>query len=61
MKGIGDLVAVVAQPIAKAIDSVAGTKISTCGGCQKRKEFLNRAVPFSKPETIFLDHDHNLQ
>lgn len=39
--GLGDMVEKVAQPIAKAIDAVAGTKIAECGGCKKRKEFLN--------------------
>jgi hypothetical protein len=35
-------VAAVAQPIAGAIDRVAGTQIKTCGGCAKRREALNR-------------------
>jgi hypothetical protein len=41
-KGLGDLVAAVAQPIARAIDAAAGTNISNCGGCKKRRELLNR-------------------
>lgn len=43
--GLGDAVALVAQPIAKAIDSVAGTNIQGCSGCQQRKEALNKLVP----------------
>lgn len=44
---LGDLVASVAQPIAKAIDAVAGamgvkTNVSGCGGCKKRREKLNQ-------------------
>lgn len=39
--GLGDLVASVAQPIARAIDSVAGTNIAECGGCKKRRAMLN--------------------
>ncbi len=39
---LGDKVAAVAQPIAKAIDRVAGTDIQNCGGCKQRKEALNR-------------------
>jgi hypothetical protein len=39
---LGDKVAAVAQPIAKAIDAVAGTKIQECGGCKRRQEALNR-------------------
>ena len=38
---LGDAVEKVAQPIAGAIDKVAGTNIKGCGGCQKRKEWLN--------------------
>jgi hypothetical protein len=45
-KGLGDAVEIVANPIAKAIDRLAGTQIQTCGGCQKRREALNRAFPF---------------
>ena len=46
-KGLGDLVETIAQPIAKAIDKVAGTKIQECGGCKKRKEYLNK-IKFKK-------------
>lgn len=41
-KGLGDLVEKIAQPIAKAIDKIAGTKIQKCGGCKKRKKYLNK-------------------
>jgi hypothetical protein len=40
--GLGDLVAAVAQPIARAIDAAAGTKLAECGGCKKRRAALNR-------------------
>lgn len=40
--GLGDAVAVLAQPIAHAIDSVAGTKIAECGGCARRRAALNK-------------------
>jgi len=40
-KGLGDMVHAVAQPIAKIIDSVAGTKIQRCGACAKRRAKLN--------------------
>ena len=39
---LGDAVAFIAQPIAKAIDTVAGTNVQGCGGCKKRQEMLNR-------------------
>lgn len=42
--GLGDAVALVAQPIARAIDRVAGTNIQNCGGCKQRQEMLNRIV-----------------
>lgn len=43
--GLGDAVAVVAQPIARAIDAVAGTNLQGCGGCAKRREALNKVLP----------------
>lgn len=43
--GLGDVVAAVAQPIARGIDAVAGTKLAGCGSCAKRKERLNAAMP----------------
>jgi len=46
-RGLGDLVAAVAQPIARAVDRVAGTDIKHCPGCAKRQGALNRAVPFA--------------
>lgn len=45
LRGLGDLVAKIAQPIAAAIDAVAGTSLKTCGGCQKRREWLNKNIP----------------
>lgn len=40
--GLGDFVHSVAQPIARALDGIAGTKLQTCGGCAKRRDVLNR-------------------
>ena len=40
-KGLGDVVASVAQPIAGAIDKALGTNIKGCGACAKRQETLN--------------------
>lgn len=45
LRGLGDLIHVVAQPIAKAIDAVAGTDLQNCGGCAQRREQMNKAVP----------------
>lgn len=43
--GLGDLVASVAQPIARGIDSIFGTNIQNCGGCKKRQQTLNEKFP----------------
>lgn len=45
IQGLGDVVHTVANPIAKAVDRVAGTKLQHCGGCQRRREALNKLVP----------------
>lgn len=45
LTGAGDLVALVAQPVAKAVDAVLGTKLSTCTPCKKRQDALNRVLP----------------
>ena len=49
LRGLGDLVAKVAQPIARAIDKVAGTNLKDCAGCAKRRNALNAILPFQKP------------
>ncbi len=43
--GAGDMVAIVAQPIAKMIDAMASTNIQGCSGCEKRREALNKMFP----------------
>jgi hypothetical protein len=40
--GLGDVVAFIAEPMARAIDKVARTKLAGCAGCNKRRQFLNR-------------------
>ncbi|MDB6026306.1 MAG: hypothetical protein JWM68_2529 [Verrucomicrobiales bacterium] len=45
-RGLGDVVANFAQPVARALDSVLGTNIQNCGGCKDRQETLNKIVPF---------------
>ena len=39
--------ALIAKPIARAVDYVANTKLTGCGGCKKRQEKLNAMLPFS--------------
>lgn len=41
LRGLGDAIHVVLNPIAKLIDSVAGTDLVNCGGCKGRQEALN--------------------
>ena len=43
--GLGDLVHAVAHPLAKATDRILGTNLQNCGGCARRRETLNRALP----------------
>ncbi len=43
--GLGDVVAAVAHPFAKAIDAIAGTDLENCVGCERRRRRLNKAVP----------------
>jgi hypothetical protein len=45
LRGLGDVVHAIAQPIAKAIDKVAKTNLQNCGACAKRRETLNQIVP----------------
>ena len=45
-RGLGDAVAAVAQPIARAIDRIAGTDIQHCSGCQRRQQKMNSILPF---------------
>jgi hypothetical protein len=48
LRGLGDAVAQVAQPIARAIDSVLGTNVQGCGSCKARQAALNKVVPFNQ-------------
>ena len=40
--GLGDVVAKVAKPVARVLDATMGTKLQNCGGCDKRREELNK-------------------
>lgn len=43
-EGLGDKVEKVAKPIARTLKKVTGGRVdlTNCGGCTKRREFLNR-------------------
>lgn len=45
-RGLGDVVHAIAHPIAELMDATLGTNIKGCGGCARRREFLNQAVGF---------------
>jgi len=51
-KGLGDVIHHYAQPVAKVIDRVVGTNVQSCGGCRRRREVLNQAIPIhpGKPD-----------
>ena len=45
VRGLGDIVHQILNPIAKVIDHAAGTNLQGCGGCAQRQESLNKLVP----------------
>ena len=48
-RGMGDVVAALAQPVARGLDRVFGTHLEHCPGCRERQESLNRMLPFLPP------------
>ncbi len=46
LRGAGDAVALVAKPVARALDRVLGTRLAKCGECKSRQEWLNEMMPF---------------
>ena len=44
-RGLGDLVALFAEPIARASDAVLGTHLVGCNACAERRAALNKLVP----------------
>tara|TARA_R100000655_G_scaffold1785_3_gene6775 strand:+ start:1519 stop:1743 length:225 start_codon:yes stop_codon:yes gene_type:complete len=52
--GLGD-------SIAKAIQTATLGKVTPCDGCKKRKDFLNRLVPYNNKSKVqlFMDHIKN--
>ena len=40
----GDAIAVVAQPIARGFDTIFGTDIQNCGGCDQMQTNLNAGM-----------------
>jgi len=48
IKGLGDVVELIAQPIAQTIDKILKTEVASCNTCKQRKEYLNKLLPFDK-------------
>ena len=46
MRGAGDIVAAVAQPVVRMIDGAFGTDLANCSGCKDRRDWLNKKLPF---------------
>lgn len=44
-RGLGDVVAAVANPIALLVDKTTGSKLSGCQPCGQRRDALNKIVP----------------
>lgn len=42
VRGLGDIVHLVVNPMAKIVDRIAGTNLQGCGGCRSRQEALNK-------------------
>ena len=49
IRGLGDVVAIIATPIAAASDAIFHTALKNCANCHRRQEQWNRRVPFEKP------------
>ena len=47
LKGLGDLIALAAHPVAAALDAAFGTEWVDCRTCAGRRETLNRHFPFA--------------
>lgn len=45
IRGLGDVVAIVAKPIAKVSDAVTGSNLKDCGECKQRQKKLNELFP----------------
>lgn len=42
--GLGNIVAAVAQPVARTIDRILGTNVANCGGCKQMQTNLNNGM-----------------
>lgn len=47
--GLGDAVAILAQPVAKVVDAIAGTNLKNCLSCAERKANWNQSFPSINP------------
>lgn len=45
LRGLGDVVAMFAKPVATVSDKVFKTKLTNCAPCQQRRQKLNQQFP----------------
>lgn len=50
VRGVGDIVHAIVAPVAKAIDSLAGTDLENCEKCSERRDVWNEKLPM--PESV---------
>lgn len=50
LRGLGDVVHLVAAPVAEIVDKLINTSLAGCSGCAERREFLNKVVPFTEKD-----------
>jgi hypothetical protein len=48
IRGAGDVVAAVAQPVARMVDRVTGGDLEHCESCKQRRTEWNERLPFSQ-------------
>ena len=47
LRGLGDVVAAFAQPIASVTDAILKTRLKACKACANRQDMLNELLPFN--------------
>jgi 5-methylthioribose kinase len=48
VRGLGDIIHTVADPIARVIDFAFGTDLKNCNSCAERRDHLNAQYPIKK-------------
>ncbi len=58
-RGAGDVVAKIAKPVARFVDSIFGTDLENCRGCGQRQDKMNKKIPFGLPKHPEKSHNSN--